>query len=575
MVAEGKPRPCPDRSGVVPARRLLIAAVLALTAACSPAPRPVHTPAEHPAKATRGIAAPGTPPEVDVARARALGRAPRFSWEPWGPAAFERARREGKLVLVDGAAAWCHWCHVMDATTYLDPGVGDRVASRFVAVRFDVDAHPDLAERWGEWGWPATIVLSPDGEQLGAFRGYVPAAELAAHLDAALASRSAGKAAPPVAGPGDRPGRPDELGWIAAAALHQLDGYWDPVEGGWGRRQKAPLGEAIEVEIARAERGDRAAMARALHTIEKQRALIDPVWGGVYQYSAAGHWRAPHFEKLATYQAANLAALARAAKTSARPDVLADAMAIRRYVDAFLSAPDGAFYASQDADLGGHDVSHRFVDGHVYYARDDAGRRAMGIPRVDTATHPLETGRLLEAYARLAGATGDAAVLQRARRAAASLLGRIDGEGRVTREITDGGARRVRFLADAAATALGLLRLHEVAPDPSLRDAAARVVRRMVTDFGGGAGGALLVSTLDPDAIGVFATRSVSLPTSALAARALAAAAVATGDAALAVEGRRVLAAAATPAALESQGRMVGVVVLAAIELGALELSGT
>ncbi len=513
-------------------------------------------------------AASATPPAVDVAHARSLGRTPRFRWEPWGSAAFERARREGKLVLVDGAASWCHWCHVMDAMTYLDPAVGDLVASRFVAVRFDADAHPDLAERWGEWGWPATIVLSPDAAQLAAFRGYLPAAELRAHLESALRAGAA-TAASAGRGPGDRPGRPEELGWIASAALHQLDEYWDPIEGGWGQRQKAPLGEAIEVELARAEAGDRAALARALLTIDKQRALIDPVWGGIYQYSAAGHWRAPHFEKLATYQASNLAALARAARVSGRADVLADAMAIRRYVDGFLSDPGGGFYTSQDADLGGHDAAARFVDGHVYYAKDDAGRRALGMPRVDTATHPHETGRLLEAYARLAESTADAGILDRASRAGVALLAHVDQDGRVTR---DAGGRRVRFLADAAASALGLARLGAVARDRASTEAAVRIARRMLIDFGGAPGGALFVSTPDPAASGAFAERTVSLATCALAARALGVVATASGDVALRQQGKQVLAAAATPAALEGQGRMVGGVLLAAIDLGVIEL---
>ena len=30
--------------------------------------------------------------------------------------------------------------------------------------------------------------------------------------------------------------------------------------------------------------------------------LIDPVWGGVYQYSTFGDWDHPHFEKLTTIQ---------------------------------------------------------------------------------------------------------------------------------------------------------------------------------------------------------------------------------------------------------------------------------
>ena len=38
-------------------------------------------------------------------------------------AAFERARRAGLPIVLSIRAGWCHWCHVMEATTYRDPQV--------------------------------------------------------------------------------------------------------------------------------------------------------------------------------------------------------------------------------------------------------------------------------------------------------------------------------------------------------------------------------------------------------------------------------------------------------------------
>ena len=106
-----------------------------------------------------GLVREGTPPEVDIVRARERGLAQAFTWEEYGPDAFARAKREGRYVLIDGAAEWCHWCHVMDETTYRDPEVGRILHERFVTIRVDVDARPDLEERWSDWGWPATILL--------------------------------------------------------------------------------------------------------------------------------------------------------------------------------------------------------------------------------------------------------------------------------------------------------------------------------------------------------------------------------------------------------------------------------
>ncbi|MBL8957734.1 MAG: DUF255 domain-containing protein, partial [Myxococcaceae bacterium] len=95
-------------------------------------------------------------------------------WQPWSKETFERAKAEGRYLLVDCSAEWCHWCHVMDDTTYKDARILAALDARFVPVRVDVDARPDLAERYGEWGWPATVLLSPEAQELGKFRGYLP-----------------------------------------------------------------------------------------------------------------------------------------------------------------------------------------------------------------------------------------------------------------------------------------------------------------------------------------------------------------------------------------------------------------
>jgi uncharacterized protein YyaL (SSP411 family) len=46
-----------------------------------------------------------------------------IAWTDWSDAAFARARADNRLVLLDLGAVWCHWCHVMEETTYKDPEV--------------------------------------------------------------------------------------------------------------------------------------------------------------------------------------------------------------------------------------------------------------------------------------------------------------------------------------------------------------------------------------------------------------------------------------------------------------------
>src|SRR5260370_9643037 len=44
-----------------------------------------------------------------------------LKWLSWSDDAFSRAKREHRFVLLDLEAVCCHWCHVIELTTYRDP----------------------------------------------------------------------------------------------------------------------------------------------------------------------------------------------------------------------------------------------------------------------------------------------------------------------------------------------------------------------------------------------------------------------------------------------------------------------
>jgi uncharacterized protein YyaL (SSP411 family) len=190
---------------------------------------------------------------------------------------------------------------------------------------------------------------------------------------------------------------------------------YDEKAGGWGTVHKFVDWDAVEYLASHTGPHDPQAersAGRARFTLAYGLKLIDPVWGGVYQYSTDGDWDHPHFEKLMAFQAEMLRTYSQAYARWQDPESLKAAHDLRRFLDDFLRGPDGAFYVSQDADLvpGEHSAG--------YFASSDAERRKQGVPRVDQHQYARENGWAIAGLVAQYAATGDETALAEARQAA-------------------------------------------------------------------------------------------------------------------------------------------------------------
>ena len=104
-----------------------------------------------------------------------------IDWHEWSAETFALAQAQDKPILLDLYAVWCHWCHVMDDTTYRDPLVISLVSNLFIPVRVDTDQRPDIQARYLAKGWPTTSFLTPQGDILTDY-GYLTAQDLATRL---------------------------------------------------------------------------------------------------------------------------------------------------------------------------------------------------------------------------------------------------------------------------------------------------------------------------------------------------------------------------------------------------------
>ena len=335
----------------------------------------------------------------------------KIDWQPWSDSVFAQAQKEGRFVLLNLGAVWCHWCHVMEEITYQDPKVIELIRSHYIPVWVDEDSRPDLSNRYENYGWPATIVFGADRGEIVKRRGYIPPRPMASMLQAIVDDPTPG---PSVVAEVEL--TPTNEAALTAEARNKLRRVlieaYDHGNRGWGTVQKWLDWDIIEYCMAETLRGDKEFERMARETLAAQLNLMDPAWGGVYQYSTDGDWQHPHFEKIMQMQAEDLRIYAEAYALWHDNTYLEAANQLRGYLKNFLTSPEGAFYTSQDADLvpGEH--------GLEYFQLSDAGRRQRDIPRIDTHIYARENGWAINALATLYAVSGEQDYLDDAIRAA-------------------------------------------------------------------------------------------------------------------------------------------------------------
>ena len=354
-------------------------------------------------------------------------------WQPWSNSAFEDAKTNKKLVILDLEAVWCHWCHVMDEKTYQDPAVIKALNDHYVSLKVDQDSRPDLSNRYMDYGWPATIIFDGNGRELVKRSGYIEPAEMAQLLERLA------KNPQPEEDQDEAPAKFSESPYLSKQLQALLekdnDDDYDTQYGSWGvGGHKFMDWDSTEFAMTQGRDGDIKADKRARQTLDQQLQLIDPVWGGVYQYSHGGTWTNPHFEKIMSVQAENMRIYALAYAQYQDTRYLDAANKIDRFINDFMTSPNGAFYTSMDADLKQGEHSHD------YFKLNDAERRAQGIPRIDTHIYSRENGWVINSLAHLSMVTdeiasGETLYLDRAKKAANAIIATrsiLDDQGQPT-----------------------------------------------------------------------------------------------------------------------------------------------
>ncbi|MCU1288546.1 MAG: Thioredoxin domain containing protein [Acidobacteria bacterium] len=300
-------------------------------------------------------------------------------WYAWGDAAFEKAKREDKPILISIGYSACHWCHVMEHESFENEETARIMNERFVNIKVDLEERPDVDQIYmtfvqmltGHGGYPLNVFLTP--EKLPFFGGtYFPPVTrhnmpsfpqiLQSIADAYENQRdeilnSAKDILKEIRRAGTAVASDEELNpQLLDAAFRSFEKSFDRANGGFGGAPKFPVPMSLEFLLGYYKRtGNESALEMVEKTCKEMAygGIHDRLGGGFHRYTVDAAWLVPHFEKM-LYDNAQLAKiylhLFQVTKDEFYKRVAIDTL---EYVRREMTDEKGGFYTAQDADSEG------------------------------------------------------------------------------------------------------------------------------------------------------------------------------------------------------------------------------
>ena len=299
-------------------------------------------------------------------------------WYPWGAEAFAKAKQEDKPIFLSIGYSTCHWCHVMERESFEDEEVAGVLNDNYIAIKVDREERPDLDQLYmtfcqtltGQGGWPLTVLMTPEQkpffagtyfpkESRGSLTGLVDLLSKIAELWEKERERliSSGENLTAFVLQESLEFNKGELSSeVIDATYQELESYYDPVYGGFGRAPKFPTPHQLTFLLRYyVVKGVTKALVMVEKTLQQmyKGGIFDHLGFGFSRYSTDQQWLVPHFEKMLYDNALLAIAYLEAYQVTGRDLYREVAEKIFTYVLREMTAPGGAFYSAEDADSEG------------------------------------------------------------------------------------------------------------------------------------------------------------------------------------------------------------------------------
>jgi len=299
------------------------------------------------------------------------------NWYAWGDEALAKAKAENKLLLISVGYSACHWCHVMEHESFEDEAVAKIMNDNFICIKVDREERPDIDQIYmnavqlmtGRGGWPLNCFALPTGEPFygGTYfqkdqwiqilnnvsNEYKVAPEKVNEYAQKLTEGIKTSEMLPMV----KDKTPFSMD-VIEAGVAKIKKQFDYVEGGGNNAPKFPMPNNYEFLLQYYyHTKDKEILDIVELTLDKMAygGIYDQIGGGFARYSTDKYWKAPHFEKM-LYDNGQLVSLySQAYQLTKKPLYKHVVYQTLAYTAREMTAKNGAFYSSLDADSEGEE----------------------------------------------------------------------------------------------------------------------------------------------------------------------------------------------------------------------------